>query len=83
MHDNLHAVLQIKYKCENIQEYWKPFPPMPFTVQGREGINLVDALNMGWAGLDGRDDAVFTQSGVGNSISLRMKVRSHYYTVFH
>ena len=83
MHDNLHAVLQTKFKLGITQKDWKPFPPIPFTVQGREGINLVDALNRHWAGLDGRDDAVFTQDGVGNSIALRMKVRSHYYTVFH
>ena len=81
--DNLLAVMQIKYQCENVQKDWKPLPPITFvTVQGWEGINLVDALNMRF-NFNGRDDAMFTQDGVGNAISLRVEVRSHYYTVFH
>ena len=82
MHGDLRAVLQIKYQCKSVQKNWKPLPSIPFAVRGRDGINLEDALNMCFS-FDGRDDEMFTQDDVGNTISLRMEVRPNYYTVFH
>lgn len=68
---------QIKYKCETMQKDWTPLPPIPFTVQGHEGIDLGNAMQMNYSHLEHRDDPMFTDGATGGSISLRMEVRAH------
>jgi len=46
---------------------------IPFSVNGRCGYPLWDALKRQYTGLDGRDDKVFV--GFKSSISLRLEVR--------
>jgi hypothetical protein len=71
-------VNQHKYQCESVQKGWKPLPPIVFTVQGKEGINLIDAVKMNFSCLDNRDDAMFVSNEMGSSVSLRIDVRPHY-----
>ena len=72
-HYDLHIVRQVPYKCE-IQKDWVPLPAIHFRVKGKEGIKLIDAINLCFGGLDGRDDLMFTQGGIGNSVSCRLYV---------
>jgi len=62
------VVPQITFEPEIFQN-WKRLPPIEFTVSPEEGINLEginldDALNQRFSGLNGRDDAVFTDGSV-------------------
>ena len=74
---DLHIVEQVPYKCE-IQKDWVPFPPIDFKVKGKKGMKLTDAMNLHFDGPDGRDDPMFTQEGIGNSILFRVQVRGFY-----
>ncbi|KAF9644561.1 hypothetical protein BDM02DRAFT_3190509 [Thelephora ganbajun] len=73
----LLMVEQIMYESENTQKDWKPLPPIPFTVKGREGINLVDAMNEYFGDLDERDDLMFVDENTGTSVSCRPKFVGH------
>ena len=77
---DLRAVQQTKYQCDSTQKNWDPLPPIDFAVKAeegiKEGINLNDALNMNSSPLDGRDDPMFMDGQTGNSVSLRIKVRT-------
>ncbi|KAF9649189.1 hypothetical protein BDM02DRAFT_1945988 [Thelephora ganbajun] len=73
----LLMVEQIMYESENPQKDWKHLPPITFTVKGREGINLVDAMNPYFSDLDGRDDPMFVDENTGTSVSCRMKFVGH------
>jgi len=73
------VVEQTAYKSPNTQNSWRPLPSIDFKVlEGErklEGINLEDALNQYYSYLDGRDDFMFGDENIGNSISCRMEVR--------
>ena len=56
------------------QKDWVPFPPIDFVVKGNKGMKLTDAMNPRFDGPDGRDDLMFTQDGIGNSVSCRLHV---------
>ena len=75
---DLLIVPQIKFEPGSVRT-WKRLPPIEFAVSSEginlEGINLDDALNMHFNSLNGRDDAMFTDENIGNSVSCRMKVR--------
>ena len=80
------VVPQITFESENVQN-WKCLPPIEFTVSPEEGVNLEginldDALNQRFSGLNGRDDAMFTDENIGSSVSCRMKVRGPSMTSF-
>ena len=66
---------QVPYHCKTQQKGWTPLPSIDFRVQGRDGMNLTDALNVRFDGPDGRDDLMFTHDSIGNSVSCRMEVR--------
>ena len=71
-------MLQRVYKVTTAQD-WQRLPSIEFTLHGEgvnlEGINLDNALNKDFRGLNGRDDAVFTDGSIGNSVSCRLEVR--------
>lgn len=68
----LRIVPQDKYKCANSQGDWNRIPDIHFRVKGTEGIKLTDAMNIHFDGPDGRDDPMFTDDNVGNSVSCRI-----------
>lgn len=70
----LLAVDQTKYQCETVQNGRKLLPPIVFSVNGKEGVNLVDAIDNHFSGLDGRDDYMFTNRYIGSCISLRIEL---------
>ena len=69
---------QIASQDGNMQENWKPLPPINFTVLGKEGIQLTDAIDPYFSGLDGCEDPV-----PGGSWEPRVRVHEHYYVGFH
>ena len=79
-------VEQTVYQSQNVQKVWQPLPSNGFMVVegGRrlEGINLQDALNLRYCHLDGRDDLMFEDESIGNSISCRMEVCGRFYDGF-
>ena len=79
-------VEQTVYQPRNAQKGWRPLPWVGFTIleEGRklEGINLEDALNQRYSHLDGRDDPMFEDESIGNSVSCRMEVCEHFYDEF-
>jgi len=54
-----------------------------FKVEGTEGMELTDALNLRFNGLDDRDEPMFGDGGVGTSVSCRIHVRGFYNSNFH
>ena len=66
---------QVPYETKSMQKDWTPFPPIGFKVRGREGMKLIDAMNLYFDGPDGRDDLMFTRDGIGNCITCRIQVR--------
>jgi len=56
------------------QRGFKPSDPISFSINGRRGINLGDALSQKFEGLDGRDDPVL--EGASGPISCRLLVGS-------
>jgi len=83
---DLSVVEQTVYQPPNVQKDWRPLPSVGFTIleEGRrlEGINLEDALNQRYSHLDGRDDPMFEDESIGNSVACRMKVRGHFHNGF-
>ena len=75
---DLRLMKQNTYRCGNEQKDWKPLPTIDFTVRGKEGICLTDAANLHFSDLDGRDDLMFRDTGIGNSVSCRIEVRGHF-----
>jgi hypothetical protein len=75
------------YQPQVVQKDQRHLPSIGFTVleEGRklEGINLEDALNQRYSHLDGRDDPMFEDESVGNSISCRMEVCKHSHNGFN
>lgn len=68
-------LIQTEYHCHNEQKGRKHHTPIDFTThEGIQGINLEDALNMNFPGLDRRDDPMFKDGSINNSISLRIKL---------
>ena len=79
----LRKIAQDPYKCENLQKGWTPLEPIDFTVNGKEGMRLADAMSRRFCGLDGRDDYMFGNGGLGTSVSCRIHVRGFYDSHFH
>lgn len=61
---DLQPLVQTRWNLGNASIGWKPLPPVAFTVDGKEGINLVDALDMGFSHLDDHDDLIFVEDGI-------------------
>ena len=73
---HFHIVEQVPYRCGTLQNGWTALhESIEFKVKGLEGINLIDAMNERFDGPDGRDDNMFTDDRIGNSISCRIEVR--------
>ena len=70
---NWHKIPQKAYDVWRKQWTFEPQEPIPFTVSGRPGLNMGDALCKRFMGLEGRDDLVLQD--VGNAISCRLLVR--------
>jgi len=79
---HLHKVEQDPYESENLQKDWTPLPPIEFKVNGVEGMSLTDAMNRHFDGLDGRDDPMFTDESIRNSVSCRIDVRGFCDNIF-
>lgn len=71
----LHMVEQVPYQCKSSQKGWTPLPSIDFKVKGVEGIKLTDAMNLCFDGPDDRDEKMFTDDRVGNSVLCRIDVR--------
>jgi len=78
----LRRVEQVLYESESLQKNWTPLPPIEFKVKGVEGMNLVDAMNLRFDGPDDRDDPMFTDDSIGNSVSCRIDVRGFCHSSF-
>jgi len=68
-------VEQDPYHCEISQKGWIPLPPIVFKDKGKEGIRLTDAMNLHFDGPDDRDDPMFEDGNIGNSVTFRIRVR--------
>jgi len=68
-------VEQDPYYCDTPQKGWIPLPPIDFKDKGKEGIKLTDAMNLRFDGPDGRDDPMFEDGDIGNSVTCRICVR--------
>ena len=75
-HPHLRGVEQVPYESENLQKDWTLLPPIEFKVEGVEGMNLADAMNLRFDGPDDRDDPMFTDESIGNSVSYRIDIRT-------
>ena len=72
---DLRAVHQTKYQPGSAQTRWNVLSPVDFIVGGKEGIRLIDAMNLNFSHLDARDDHMFVEECIGSSVSLRIGVR--------
>ena len=70
-----HRVQLVPYQSGNSQNRWTRFPDIDVRVSGSAGIKLSDALNVYFDGPDGRDDLMFTNGAIGNSVLCRLSVR--------
>ena len=79
-------VEQTVYQPRSVQKGWQPLPSIGFTIleeeRKLEGISLEDALNQRYSHLDGRDDPMFKDESIGNSVSCRMEVCGNFYDGF-
>lgn len=66
---------QVQYQSKSVQKGQTPLPSIYFNANGVEGINLTDAMDLRFDGLDGRDDPMFVDRSVGRAISCRIRVR--------
>jgi hypothetical protein len=80
---HLSIVNQVLYQCHTAQNGWTPLKTIDFSVEGVEGMNLADAKELHFNGLDGRDEPAFESGRVGTSISCRIHVRGFYDSNFH
>ena len=79
----LRIVEQRPYQCKTSQKGCARLPSIYFKVEGLEGMKLTDAMNLLFNGPDDRDDLMFTNGGVGNSVSCRIDVRGFHVSYFH
>lgn len=69
---DLRLVHQIEYKSGSPQGKLQQLPDINFRVKGKEGINLMDAMNERFDGPDGRDDLMFTDGNVKGTVACRI-----------
>ena len=69
----LHRIPQKVYDLGRKQQGFTPSKPIYFSVDGRPGINMGDALRERFTGLDGRDDLMLQDAS--SAISCRLSVR--------
>jgi len=70
--DSRVVVPQLPYVCENIQKNWTQKPLVCFSMRGRPGVKLLDALDGKFEGIDNGDDFPFDINYRG--ITIRMHV---------
>ena len=70
---NWYRIPQKPYKYGRKQWDSKPLGYIPFSVNGRPGLNMGDALHQRFTDLDGRDELVLQDAP--NAISCRLLVR--------
>ena len=70
----LQVLRQIAYESGNEQKNRPQFVDINFSVGGKEGIRLPDAMDRIFDGPDGRDELMFTNENIGSSISCRIIV---------
>lgn len=75
---HLCIVEQVPYQCKAAQKVWTLLKTIDFRIKGVEGMKLTDAMGLHFDGLDGRDDDMFENEGVGTSVSCRIHVRRFY-----
>ena len=70
---NWYRIPQKPYEYGRKQWSFKPLRSIPFSVNGRPGLNIRDALCQKFTDLDGRDDLVLQDAGI--AVSCRFSVR--------
>lgn len=70
---NWFRIPQMPYNQGRKSWDFKPLEPISFSVNGRPGVNMGDALHRRFTGLDGRDDLILQDAG--DVISCRLSVR--------
>jgi hypothetical protein len=68
-------VPQSPYKCGNTQKHWVPKPPILFFTRGYIGVNLYNALEGMFEGVEERDEHPFDATCQG--ITIRVHVGSY------
>jgi len=71
---NWRRIPQKIYNYGRKQWYFTPSEPISFSVNGRLGVNMGDALRKRFTDLDGRDELVLqdTRSGISCRLSVRL-----------